>query len=163
MPFALYVMVSIPEAKMENVYTQPIMLGVFDSKESAQKAWKQRPAEFKDIKSKTVHTYCETMSTEQDALPEKVYLWANYQAYAFSEDEKPELEFTPYASGFFETYEAYAAKKAWLQAQKPIPWRTVCEESGFVFYASNADIVGEFELGRLVKAPVELTNVKEPF
>ncbi len=161
MSFVLYVMVSIPEAKTENVYTQPIILGVFDSKESAQTAWKQRPAEFKDIKAKTVHTYCETLSTEQAVLPSKVYLWANYQAYAFSEDEKPELEFTPYASGFFASMEECEAKKAWLRAQNPIPWRSVCEESGFVFYASNANITEEFEVNRLVRVPVELTDLKK--
>ena len=158
MSFPLYVMVSIPAAKLENVHTQPIILGVFDSQGSAQKAWKQRPKEFKDIKTKTVHTYVETLLTEKDTLPQKVYLWANYQVYAFSEYDPPEMEFTPYACGFFETYDAYAAKKAWLQAQTPIPWRTVCEESGFVFFASNADVVGEFEINRLARVNVELID-----
>ena len=49
MSFNLYVMVSIPEAKRENVYTPPIILGVFDSKESAKNAWKARTPEFKQI------------------------------------------------------------------------------------------------------------------
>lgn len=159
MTFDLYVMMSVPEAKLENVYAQPIILGVFDSKERAQNAWKQRSADFKDIKTKTVHTYYEVMPTEQDALPGRVYLWASYQAYAFSEDEKPELVFTPYANGFFASIEDYKAKKAWLQAQNPMPWRTFCEESGFIFYASNENITGEFEINRLVRVPVELTDV----
>ncbi len=42
MLFALYVMVSIPEAKIENAFTPPTVLGVFDSRESAKNAWKQR-------------------------------------------------------------------------------------------------------------------------
>lgn len=159
MSFKLYVMVSIPEAKFENVFTPPIILGVFDSKESAQNAWKQRTADFKNIKSKTVHTYYEVLSTERPALPSSVYLWATYTAYGFSREESPNLDFTPLANGFFETYKDYQIKKERLNQQNHITWRKFCEESGFVFYASNENIVEEFKINRLVKVPIELTDV----
>ena len=63
---SLYVMVSIPEAKIENVFESPIILGVFDSKEAAQNAWKARTSEFKDIKAtpRIFSKYCH-LSPEQ--------------------------------------------------------------------------------------------------
>ena len=156
----LYVMVSLPEAKLENVFESPMILGVFDSKENAQNAWKTRTSDFKDIKAKTVHKYYETFSTEREDLPQYIYLWATYYVYGFSEDETPEFVFMPYANGYFETYDEYSAKKAWVKEQNPISQKAFCEDSGFAFYASNEDIIEKFEINRLVKIPVQLVDKK---
>ncbi len=155
---ALYVMVSIPEAKIENVFETPIILGVFDSKEAAQNAWKARPSDFKDIKAKTVHKYYETFSTERADLPQFIYMWATYLVYGYSSDEEPQFDFFPYAGGYYETYDDYLEKKAYVKAQNPISWKTVCEKSDFVFYASNEDIIEKIEINRLVRIPVQLTE-----
>ena len=114
----LYVMVSIPEAKVENVFETPIILGVFDSKETAQNAWKARSSEFKDIKAKTIHKY-------------------------------------------YETYDEYLQKKTWLEEQKPIGARSFYEKQGWVFYASNEDIIEKIEINRLVRIPVQLAEEKQ--
>lgn len=156
MSHALYVMVSLPEEKVENVFESPVILGVFDSKESAQNAWKKRTFDFKDIKAKTVHKYYETFSTEQENLPQYIYLWATYYVYGFSEDETPEFVFMPYANGYFETYDEYSAQKTWIKEQNPISQKEFCEDSGFVFYASNEDIIEKIEINRLVKIHVQL-------
>ena len=158
MQFRLYVMVSVPEAKPENVYASPIILGVFDSKESAKDAWKKRPAEFKDIKSKTVHTYFEVLSSDRETLPDHVYLWASYTAYSFSEDEAPNLDFTPFSDGFYETYEDYQRKYTQVKQQKPISWRNFCEISDFIFHASNENILEKLEINKLARIPVVLTD-----
>jgi len=155
---SLYVMVSIPEAKIENVFESPIILGVFDSKEAAQNAWKTRTPEFKDIKAKTVHKYCETFSSEQLELPQHIYLWATYYVYGFSEDEAPEFVFMPYANGYYETYDEYLTKKAWVKEQNPISEKEFCEDNGFVFYASNEDIIEKTEINRLVRIPVSINK-----
>jgi len=151
-------MVSIPEVKIENVYDSPVILGVFDSKEAAQNAWKSRSSEFRDIKAKTVHKYCEAFVTERMELPQFIYLWATYQVYGFSEDEKPEFIFIPYDAGYYETYEDYLAKKARVIACNPISCREFCEKNGFIFYASNEDIVEKIEINRLVRIPVKITE-----
>ncbi len=158
MLYSLYTMVSIPEAKTENAFESPVILGVFDSKEAAKNAWKKRGAEFKDIKSKTVHTYSETFSTGRDSLPQFIYMWATYTVYAFSEFDDPEFNFTPYASGYFETQDEYLEKKKWVKEQNPTPWKEVCEKSDFKFYASNEDISEKVEINRLVRIPVALTE-----
>ena len=160
MSHALYVMVSVPEAKIENVFKSPIILGVFDSKETAQNAWKTRTSDFKDIKAKTVHKYYETFSSERLELPKYIYFWATYYVYGFSEDEAPEFVFMPYANGYYETYEEYSAKKAWVKEQNPISQKAFCEDSGFVFYASNEDIIEKIELNHLMRIPVQLTEKK---
>ena len=159
MSFNLYVMVSIPEAKRENVYTSPIILGVFDSKESAKDAWKQRTPDFKHIRAKTVHTYYEVLLTEATALPHSVYLWAAYQVFAYSAEDKPTMEFVPMDCGFFESYEQYQVRRDWLDSQPTNTWREICESSDFVFYASNENIIERFELNRLVQVPVALTDI----
>lgn len=158
---ALYVMVSIPEAKTENVFESPIILGVFDSKEAAQNAWKTRTPDFKDIKAKTVHKYCETFSAERADLPRFIYLWASYCVYSYSSDEKPQFDFCPYAGGYYETYEDYLEKKTFVKAQNTLSWKEVCDESDFVFYASNEDIIEKFEINRLVRIPVQLTEKRQ--
>ena len=155
---SLYVMVSIPEAKIENVFESPIILGVFDSKETAMSAWNARTPEFKDIKAKNVHKYCETFSSERLELPQHIYLWATYYVYGFSEDEAPEFVFTPYANGYYETYDEYLTKKAWVKEQNPISQKEFCEDSGFVFYASNEDIIEKTEINRLVRIPVSINK-----
>ncbi len=154
----LYVMVSIPEEKIENVYESPIILGVFDSKESAQNAWKSRVPEFKDIKAKTVHKYYEIFSTEREDLPQYIYLWATYKVYSYSEGEKPNFDFCPYACGYYETYDEYLKKKACVKEQNPISWKEFCEDSEFIFYASNEDIIEKIEINRLVRIPVQLAE-----
>lgn len=160
MLYSLYVMVSIPEAKIENVLNTPVILGIFDSKETAQQAWKSRTSEFRGIKAKTVHKYCETFITERTELPQYLYLWANYHVYGFSENERPEFVFLPYDAGYFETYEDYLAKKAWVMGHNPISHREFCDRNGFVFYASNEDIIEKIALNRLVNIPVTLTEKK---
>lgn len=163
MLFALYVMVSIPEAKIENVFTPPIILGVFDSRESAKNAWKQRGAEFKNIKAKTLHTYYETLETESETLPDSVYLWATYQTYHLTLEEKPVLAFTPYHQGFMDSYEKYEKQKEWLDSMPTKPWREICESSGFTFYASNDNIIEKFEMNKLVKVQIEFDEVNEEY
>lgn len=158
MSFSLYVMVSVPEAKIENVFDSPVILGVFDSKEAAQNAWKARTPDFRDIKAKTLHKYVETFATERNDLPQDIYLWATYYVYGFSEEEKPEFVFMPYNAGFYETYEDYLAQKARVMERKPISQKDFCEKSGFVFYASNEDIAEKIEINRLVRIPVEITE-----
>lgn len=69
MSFGLYVMVSVPEAKIENVFHAPVILGVFDSKEAAQNAWKVRTPDFRDMKAKTLHKNVENFATESNELP----------------------------------------------------------------------------------------------
>ena len=54
---AMYVMVSVPENKEENIYESPIILGCFKTKDDAKAAWKARTPAFKSIKAKTVHVY----------------------------------------------------------------------------------------------------------
>lgn len=152
----LYIMVSIPEAKKENVFDAPVILGVFDFKEAAQNAWKARSPEFRDIKAKTVHKYCEAFTTERTELPQFIYLWATYHVYGFSEDEAPQFDFIPYNAGFYETYEEYLSKKAWVMERDPISYKEFCEKSGFIFYASNEDIIEKIEVNRLVRIPVAL-------
>ena len=155
---SLYVMVSIPEAKVENVFETPIILGVFDSKETAQNAWKARSSEFKDIKAKTVHKYCEMFLTEREDLPRYIYLWATYVVYGYSAEEKPEFVFHPHAWGYYETYDEYLKKKTWLEEQNPIWAKSFYEKQGWVFYASNEDIIEKIEINRLVRILVQLAE-----
>ena len=108
----------------------------------------------------TLDKYYETFSSEQLELPQHIYLWATYYVYGFSEDETPEFVFMPYANGYYETYDEYLAKKTWVKEQNPISQKSFCEDSGFVFYASNEDIIEKIELNRLVRIPVKLTDKK---
>ena len=41
---------------------------------------------------------------------------------------------------------------------KPILQKEFCADTGFVFYASNEDIIEKFEINHLVKIPVQLTD-----
>lgn len=154
----LYVMVSIPEAKVENVFDSPIILGVFDSKETAQNAWKARTPEFRDIKAKTVHKYVEMFLSDRTDLPQYIYLWATYYVYGFSEGEKPNFIFFPYNAGYYETYEEYLEKKNWVMSHNPISHKQSCDNCGWIFYASNEDIIEKIEINRLVRIPVKLTE-----
>lgn len=159
MSFNLYVMVSIPEANIDNVFSSPIILGVFDSKETAQEAWKNRGNQFKNIKAKTVHKYCEVFPTDSTHLPSYIYLWATYYVYGSTPQDVPEFVFMPYANGFFDNYEKYVQKNNFVKAHNPISQKEFCEESDFVFYASNEDIIEKFEINKLVRVPVKLTEI----
>lgn len=64
----------------------------------------------------------------------------------------------PYDAGFYETYEDYLAKKARVMERNPISCKEFREKNGFVFYASNEDIVEKIEINRLVRIPVEITE-----
>ena len=155
---SMYVMVSVPEAKPENVYASPIILGVFDSKEGAQAAWKARGPEFRDIKAKTVHKYVETFLSEGTELPQFLWLWATYYVYGCAKEQTPRFVFFPYNAGFFETYEDCCRERNRVWEMNPISQKQFCETSGFVFYASNEDIVEKMEVNRLVRIPVMLTE-----
>ena len=133
-------------------------MGVFDSKETAQKAWKARTPDFNDIKAKTVHKYVETFITERADMPQFIYLWATYYVDCFSEGEKPNFVFYPYNAGYYETYDEYLEKKNWVMDQNPISHKRFCEKSGFIFYAANEDIIEKIEINRLVRIPVKITE-----
>lgn len=156
--FSLYVMVSIPEAKIENIFAPPIILGVFDSKESAKNAWKQRSKEFRDIRAKTVHTYYETFATNRTELPSDLYLWALYHVYKLIGREVPEFVFHPYGNGYFETYDECLSRIEEVKQLNPRSWKDIRDSCGFTFYASNEWIVEKIELNRLVRIPVQITE-----
>ena len=166
MSFNLYVMISIPESKIENVHIPPILLGVFDSRESAKAAWKARPDEYRDIRAKTVHVYYEVFPTERTELPSHVYMWGRYVVHGYwNADDPIQFSFIPAYNGFFETYEDYLKWRGWLEKEHgytdPNP-REFWTSSGCPYYASNNNIVERFEINRLTRIPVQLTDINDP-
>lgn len=82
---AMYVMVSIPEANINNIYKEPILLGCFKSKEDARTAWKSRTSEYKSIKAKTIHIYYFNLQTDVPEIPETVFFCGTYRVTEYSE------------------------------------------------------------------------------
>lgn len=164
MSFKLYVMVSIPEPKIENVYASPLILGVYDSKESARTAWKNRPADFKDIRAKSVHIYSEIMATELEVLPKDVWLTARYIVFQFSKDDKLQMVFYPKWDGYYASLEDYKKRMDWYLEQgidlsKALTERELCKSMQWIFYSSNENYMEQFELNKLVRVVVPLTDV----
>ena len=166
MSFNLYVMISIPESKIENVHIPPILLGVFDSRESAKAAWKARPDEYRDIRAKTVHVYYEVFPTERAELPSHVYMWGSYSVYRLGNTDGPiDFCFIPAYNGFFETYEDYLKWRGWLEKEHGYTdpnAREFYASWDWPFYASNNNIIERFEINRLTRIPVQLTDINDP-
>ena len=153
---SMYMMVSVPACSLETVYKPPIILGVFESKELAREAWKARPKEYRDIKAKTVHTYVETMITEGDEVPEKIWLWALYYAEQ-SHGGYLAVSCYLYDCGFMPSYEAFERQYAHLKSMNPISRQKLCEDLGYKLYAENPHIIAEFETNKLSRYTVPLT------
>lgn len=156
---SMYMMVSIPACSLETVYEPPIILGVFETKELAKAAWKARPKEYRDIKAKTVHTYVETMETEDEALPPKIWLWALYRAEQLW-DGHLSIACYPFNCGFLPSYEAYLRSKAEVDSHNPKPYPEICESVGIRLFCCNYDIVAEFEPNKLSRYTVPLTFIR---
>lgn len=155
---SMYMMVSIPACSLETVYEPPIILGVFETKELAKAAWKARPKEYRDIRAKTVHTYVEYMETYEDHLPEKVWLWAFYDAQQY-----PDGEFSfcciPHYLGFLTSFECYKQLRA-ERNYDPMFQQNFCKKYGFRLFAENPDIIAEFEPNKLSRYTVPLTFIQ---
>lgn len=150
----LYVMVSLPPNDIAQAFNNPIILGVFDSKEKAHEAWKNRSVEYKDIKAKSVRVYCEFMNTELPAIPQYVWLRAYYKVYQFSDGEPTQVYFAPGWNGFYEKNEDIAPVEGKSM-------RETCAACGWNFFCSNEQIIVRFELNKLTRHVVELTDVNK--
>ena len=156
---SMYLMVSIPACSLETIYEPPVILGVFESRELAKEAWKARPKEYRDIKAKTVHTYVETMETEEESLPKKIWLWALYRAKQLW-DGHVSVSCYPYNNGFLPSYECFERGYAELMKMKPLPYREYCRTSGIKLFAENPHIIAEFEPNKLSRYTVPLTFIQ---
>ena len=153
----MYVMVSVPEVKEENIYQSPIILGCFKTKEDAKSAWKARTPEHKSIKAKTVHVYCFSLQTDVEEIPENIFFSGSYEVSEYGE----ELHFEFIPGDSYPDIESYNNLRAWLDTQSPISFRERCEQSdGWeTFYASNELFCIECPVGKLVNISVLLTDL----
>lgn len=154
----MYMMVSIPACSLETVYEPPIILGVFETKELAREAWKARPKEYRDIRAKTVHTYVEMMSTDGDGVPEKIWLWAHYQAVQYHDGE---FNFCciPHDLGFLESRESLEKLRRERNFD-PMFTPNFYKKYGWKLYVHTLDIIAEFETNKLSRYTVPLTFVQ---
>lgn len=155
--YAMYVMVSIPEAKKESIFKSPIILGVFETKEDAKNAWKARTAEYKSIKAKTVHVYYFDFRTDVPVIPETVFFTGSYTVSEWGGN----LHFDFIPSDGFPDIESHYNRNEWLSSLHPMSFRENCERSdGWkTFYASNQMFCIECPVNRLVNIAVPLTDV----
>ena len=154
---AMYVMFSVPEAKEENIYKSPIILGCFKTKDDAKAAWKARTPEYKQIKAKTVRTYYFNLQTDVPEIPETVF-FVGYYRVSFRSGEL-HLHLTPADS--YVDIESYNNLREWLKTQNTRSFRELCERSGGweTFYASNEGFCVECPVNKLVKIEVPLADV----
>lgn len=154
---AMYVMVSIPENKRDNVYASPIILGCFKTKDDAKLAWKSRTPEYKSIKAKTVHIYYFNLQTDVPEIPETVFFCGTYQVSEYS--GTLHFVFTP--SDSYSDIESYYNVLEWVNSQHPTSFRDSCERSNGwqTFYVSNELFCIECPVNRLVSIAVPLTDV----
>ena len=152
----MYVMVSIPEIKKENIYNSPIILGCFKTKEDAKTTWKTRTPDYKSIKAKTVHIYCFDLQTDKQEVPENVFFSGSYKV--FESDGKLHFNFIP--SNSYADIESYNNVYDWFNAQHPISFRKFCKKSnlGYIFYASNELFCIECPVGKLINISVPLID-----
>jgi len=155
---AMYVMVSIPESKEENIYESPIILGCFKTKDDAKAAWKSRTPEYKSIKAKTVHIYYFNLQTDVPEVPETVFFCGTYHVSKYSNGE---LHFAFLPSNSYPDIESHYNDLKWVNSQRPISFRDFCESSNGwkTFYASNEMFCIECPVNRLVNIVVPLTDV----
>ena len=153
----MYVMVSIPEKKEDNIYQSPIILGCFKTKDDAKTAWKSRTAEFKAIKAKTVHIYYFDLQTDVPVIPETIFFCGSY--YVSEYGGELHFNFTP--SGSYSDIESYHNLIEWINTQNTISFREFCERSdGWqTFYASNSLFCIECPVNKLVNIAVPFTDV----
>ena len=155
---AMYVMVSVPENKEENIYESPIILGCFKTKDDAKAAWKVRTPEFKSIKAKTVHVYYFDLQTDVQEIPETVFFCGSYKVTKYN--EKLHFDFTPNAG--YPDIESHYNVLEWINSSQHVIFcREACQRSNGwqTFYASNQMFCIECPVNRLVNIPVPLTDV----
>lgn len=154
----MYVMVSVPEIKEDNIYQSPVILGCFKTKEDAKAAWKARTPNYKSIKAKTVHIYYFNLQTDVQEIPEKVFFCGSYTVSEYSGELH--FVFIP-SSGSYSNIESYYNMRDWLDTKHTICFREFCERSNGwqTFYASNELFCIECPVGKLVNISVPLTDV----
>ena len=148
-PLQLYIMVSVPEAKEENIWIEPIVLGVFETKELAREAWKSRTYDYKDIRAKTIHIYYEKMQTTRDKAPEVLYAKMIYYVEQFGKDKPLRFEFMPYWDGFYEHEEE-------INYSYESTHSDICKELGWIYHCGNQLFVTKLELNKLTRIPIPL-------
>ena len=149
---AMYVMVSVPEAIPENVRKEPVVLGAYLTKEDAKAAWKARSPEYKTIKARTVHVYGATLQTNASEIPETVYLTAVYNTANMGDT----LDFSFYPGDLYPDMASVIHFREWRSTQETIPFRELCADCGWTYYASNEDICVACPVNRLMMAAVPL-------
>lgn len=154
---AMYVMVSVPENKVENIYESPIILGCYKTKDDAKAAWKARTPGFKSIKAKTVHVYYFDLQSDVQEIPEKVFFCGSYKVTEYSE----ELHFDFIPNDGYPDIESHNNVLEWVNSLHPLSCRDFCEQSNGwqTFYASNEMFCIECPVNRLVNIPVPLIDV----
>ncbi|MBQ2667005.1 MAG: hypothetical protein IJF56_00070 [Clostridia bacterium] len=154
---AMYVMVSVPENKEENIYESPIILGCFKTKDDAKAAWKARTPAFKSIKAKTVHVYYFALQTDVQEIPEIVFLCGSYTVTEYN--EALHFDFVP--NDGYPDIESHYNVLDWVNSLHPLSCRDFCGKSNGwqTFYASNEMFCIECPVNRLVNIPVPLTDV----
>lgn len=155
----MYVMVSVPENKEDNVYKSPIILGCFKTKDDAKAAWKSRTPEYKSIKAKTVHIYCFNLQTDVPEIPEAVFFCGTYHVSASYNSGELRFDFLP--SDSYPDIESHLNILEWVNSQHPISFRELCEQTNRwkTFYASNEMFCIECPVNKLVNIAVPLTDV----
>ncbi len=153
----MYVMVSVPESKEENIYQSPIVLGCFKTKEDARAAWKARTPEYKSIKAKTVHVYYFDLQTDVQEIPETVFFCGTYKV----SKRGGKLHFGFTFKDSYPDIESYYNVLEWLKTLPTISFREFCERSNGweTFYASNELFCVECPVNKLVNITVPLTDV----
>ncbi len=156
----MYVMVSVPEVKKENIYKSPVILGCFKTKEDAKVAWKARTPDYKFIKAKTVHVYCFELQTDIQKIPDNVFFCGSYKVS--ESGEELHFRFTP--SHSYSDINSYYNVREWLDAQPTVKFREFCKNSNgwATFYASNELFCVECQVGKLVKIVVPFSDVALP-
>lgn len=156
---AMYVMVSIPEVKEENIYASPVILGCFTTKDEAKAAWKARTPEYKVIKAKTVHIYIFVFESDVPEIPETVFFCGFYEVSRYSDT----LHFSFIPSYSYPDIESYYNEREWLESLHPLSHRDYCERSDgwATFYASNENFCIECPVNKLVNIVVPLTDTAQ--
>lgn len=156
---AMYVMVSIPENKEENIYVSPRILGCFKTKADAKAAWKARTPEFKSIKAKSVHVYYFDLQTDVPEIPETVFFCGSYKVTKYS----GELHFSFIPDNGYPDIESYYNVLEWVNSLHPLSCREFCAGSNGweTFYASNELFCVECPVNMLVNIAVPLKDVAD--
>lgn len=149
-PLPLYIMVSIPEANKENIWCEPIVLGVFETKELAREAWKNRTKEYRDIRAKSIHIYYEKMQTTRTKAPNVLYASMVYYVEQFGKDKPLRFTFIPSWDGFVENEEDIVYSK------DDTSRATLCKELGWIYYCGNSLFVTKLELNKLTRINIPL-------